>query len=123
MTYKNLKKFLSRNDFINNDFASVAYTQRHLQKMREKYSLTDDEIKTMFEAYREYGYNNYSDSEGTLQAFSKIMNDSSTLDEPMDSGDYLRQVLEDIADDLDNQGRTEEDYIRELKSSANILPD
>lgn len=116
-----IKRYELMTEFINNDYATVAYTQRHLTEMRDKWSLDDDEIKTMFDLYREYGYDNFTDSDGVLASFSKIMNDSKNQDEEMEGGEYLQNVLNSIADELDNMGKSEEDYIAELRRNANIL--
>ena len=113
-----IKRYNLMNDFINNDYATVAYTQRHLEELRNKWSLTDDEVKDMFEAYREFGYNNYSDSEGVLQSFSKIMNDT-----PINANDQISSDDHLISNKLDNKGKTEADYVRELQNRAHIIPD
>lgn len=111
------------NEFINNPFATVAYTQRHLEELRDRWSLTDDEIKDMFSAYREYGYDNFTDSDGILRSFSKIMTDA-----PADENgnrnpiDHLRKVLDTISRDLDNRGKTELDYVNKVKEQAKFLP-
>lgn len=117
-----IKRYELMNEFINNDYASVAYTKRHLEKMRDKWSLSDDKIKDMFTLYREYGYDNFGDSDSVLQSFSKIMGDTESLDESMDAREYLENVLQSIADDLDNQGKSEAEYISALQNAADFLP-
>lgn len=118
-----IKRYNLMNDFINNDFATVAYTQRHLEELRDKWSLTDDEVKDMFEAYREFGYSNYTDSEGVLQSFSKIMSDTPTGENAPTSEEHLRNVLLEISNKLDNHGKSQDDYVLELKNRAHIIPD
>lgn len=118
-----IKRYELMTEFINNDYASVAYTERHLAEMRDKWSLSDDEIKDMFELYREYGYDNFTDSDGVLTSFSKLMNDASTKNPALDPRDYLKTTLESISNDLDNKGMTEDDYISALRKSAKILTD
>lgn len=105
-------------EFINNPYATVEYSKRHLEEMRDKWSLDDEEIKDMFSLYREYGYDNYADSEAVLQSFSKIMGDSPSERDP---SDHLRNVLHSISNELDNKGKAEKDYVDMLKKEAKFL--
>lgn len=101
-------------EFINNKFASAEWTEQHLKELRDKWKITSDEdVKTMFDLYREWGYDNYKDSNSILTAMSSIIEN---YDE-----ETLHSVLEGIADDLDNQGNSEEDYVRELQYNAGFL--
>lgn len=101
-------------EFVNNKYASAEWTEEHLKSLRDRWNITsDDDVKKMFDAYREYGYDNYKDSNSILNAMSTIIED---YDE-----EILHNVLQGIADDLDNQGHTEDDYIKELQYNAGFL--
>lgn len=101
-------------EFVNNKYASAEWTEKHLQSLRDKWHISsDDDVKKMFDAYREFGYDNYKDSNSILTSMASIIED---YDE-----DILHEVLMGIADDLDNQGHTESDYVKELQYNAGFL--
>lgn len=101
-------------EFVNNKYASAEWTEQHLQSLRDRWGISSDaDIKTMFDLYREYGYDNFKDSNSILTSMSNIIEDYDP--------EILENVLQGIADDLDNQGRTEEDYVKELQYNAGFL--
>lgn len=108
------RRYDTLKEFINNKYVSAEWTEQHLKELRDRWNVSSDEdIKTMFDLYREWGYDNYKDSNSILTAMSSIIED---YDE-----EILHNVLMGIADDLDNQGHSEEDYIRELQYNAQFL--
>lgn len=114
-----IRRYEVMNEFVNNYYASAEYTEQHLEDMRNKWNLKSDKaVKQLFDLYREYGYDNFSDSD-VLTSMSKIINDGDR--EADDGTEYLEEVLQDIEDYFAGQGKTEEDYIKELQSRARIL--
>lgn len=114
-----IRRYEVMNEFLNNYYASAEYTEQHLEDMRNKWNLKSDKaVKQLFDLYREYGYDNFSDSD-VLTSMSKIINDGDR--EADDGTEYLENVLQDIEDYFAGQGKTEEDYIKELQSRARIL--
>ena len=114
-----IRRYEVMNEFVNNYYASAEYTEQHLEDMRNKWNLKSDKaVKQLFDLYREYGYDNFSDSD-VLTSMSKIINDGDR--EADDGTEYLENVLQDIEDYFAGQGKTEEDYIKELQSRARIL--
>lgn len=114
-----IRRYEVMNEFVNNYYASAEYTEQHLEDMRTKWNLKSDKaVKQLFDLYREYGYDNFSDSD-VLTSMSKIINDGDR--EANDGAEYLENVLQDIEDYFAGQGKTEEDYIKELQSRARIL--
>ena len=106
--------------FVNNYYASVEYTEKHLAELRDKWNLSDDSlVKNLFDLYREFGYDNFKDSD-SLEYMSKIINDGKRegVDDPTE---YLRNVLMSIEDEFAGEGKTESDYINSLRSQARIL--
>lgn len=119
-----IKRYEVMNEFVNNPYASVEYTKQHLKELSQKWGIeSQDAIKKMFDLYREYGYDNYKDSDGTLTAMSKIISDAEM--DGLNAGEYLENILTDIEDDIalirEEKAITEEDYIKELQSQARIL--
>ena len=119
-----IKRYEIMNEFVNNPYASVEYTKQHLEELSQKWGIqSQDSIKKMFDLYREYGYDNYKDSDGTLTAMSKLVSDAEMGG--MDAGEYLESILMEIEDNIsvDSESKTitEEDYIKELQSHAHIL--
>lgn len=108
------------NEFVTNRYASADYTQQHLSELQEKWGLKNDEsIKRMFDLYREYGYDNYKDSE-TLVYMSKILSDNE--EDPEILEDILWNLEQSMYDDSAGYGApTEQDFINELKAAAGIL--
>ena len=120
-----IKRAEIMNEFVNNYYASAEYTEQHLSDLREKWGISsNDAIKRMFDLYREYGYDNYSDSDKILTSMSKIISDAE-LEDIENPGEFLEQILQDIEDDTSylrqSQAVTEQDYIRNLQSQAGIL--
>ena len=120
-----IKRLAIMNEFVNNPFASAEYTEQHLSELREKWGISsNDAIKKMFDLYREYGYDNYSDSDKILTSMSKIISDAE-IEDIENPGEFLEQILQDIEDDTSylrqTQAVTEQDYINNLQSQAGIL--
>lgn len=112
-------------EFINNKYATADYTAEHLNEMSSKWGIKSEEaMKQMFDLYREYGYQNYTDSDKVLTSMAKIVSDAE-LYEYDDPGQMLEAILQEIDDNMavDAEGRTitQEDYIKELQSQAGIL--
>lgn len=120
-----IRRYEIMNEFVNNYYASAEYTEKHLQELQNKWGIqSNDAIKTMFDLYREYGYDNYKDSDAVLTSMSKIVGDAE-LDGIENPGEYLEQILQDIEDDIATSSTeraiTEQDYINSLRASARIL--
>lgn len=112
-------------EFVNNYYASAEYTEKHLQELQNKWGIQSNEaIKEMFDLYREYGYDNYKDSDAVLTSMSKIVGDAE-LEGIENPGEYLEQILQDIEDDIATSATeraiTDQDYINSLRASARIL--
>lgn len=119
-----IKRYEIMNEFVNNPYASAEYTKQHLEELSQKWGIQSQEsIKKMFDLYREYGYDNYKDSDGTLTAMSKIISDAEM--DGINAGEYLENILTEIEDDIAIKGEsgliTEQEYIKELQSHAHIL--
>ena len=115
-----IRRYEVMNEFVNNYYASVEYTEKHLAELRDKWNLSDDSlVKNLFDLYREFGYDNFKDSD-SLEYMSKIINDGKRegVDDPTE---YLRNVLMSIEDEFAGEGKTESDYINSLRSQARIL--
>lgn len=120
-----IRRLTIMNEFVNNPYASAEYTEQHLSELREKWGISsNDAIKKMFDLYREYGYDNYSDSDKILTSMSKIISDAE-IEDIENPGEFLEQILQDIEDDTSylrqTQSVTEQDYINNLQSQAGIL--
>jgi cell fate (sporulation/competence/biofilm development) regulator YlbF (YheA/YmcA/DUF963 family) len=116
-----INRYEIMNEFVNNYYASAEYTEKHLADLRDKWNIKSDEaIKKMFDLYRDYGYDNYRDSD-VLTSMAKIVNDGDILGEFDNAGEYLENVLQDIEDEFIGEGKTIDDYVKELQSRANIL--
>lgn len=101
-------------EFVNNKYASAEWTEKHLKSLRDKWGVSEDEkIKQLFDLYREYGYDNYKDSNSILTAMSEIIED---YDHEM-----LNNILDTISLSLDNQGKNEDDYVSQLQNGATFL--
>lgn len=119
------KRYAILDEFINNKYATADYTAQHLNEMSAKWGIKSEEaMKQMFDLYREYGYQNYTDSDKVLTSMAKIVSDAE-LYEYDDPGQMLEAILQEIDDNMavDAEGRTitQEDYIKELQSQAGIL--
>ena len=120
-----IRRYEIMNEFVNNYYASAEYTEKHLQELQNKWGIQSNEaIKTMFDLYREYGYDNYKDSDAVLTSMSKIVGDAE-LEGIENPGEYLEQILQDIEDDIATNATeraiTDQDYINSLRASAGIL--
>lgn len=120
-----IRRYEIMNEFVNNYYASAEYTEKHLQELQNKWGIqSNDAIKTMFDLYREYGYDNYKDSDAVLTSMSKIVGDAE-LEGIENPGEYLEQILQDIEDDMATSAAertiTDQDYINSLRASARIL--
>lgn len=120
-----IRRYEVMNEFVNNYYASAEYTEKHLQELQNKWGIQSNEaIKNMFDLYREYGYDNYKDSDAVLTSMSKIVGDAE-LEGIENPGEYLEQILQDIEDDMAvnalERSITDQDYINSLRASARIL--
>lgn len=125
------KKELARrydimNEFINNHYASAEYTREHIDELKTKWGLKSDQsVLSIFDLYREYGYDNYKDSDTILTSMSKILGDAEDDLDIENAGEYLEELLQDIQDELIPESKgdaiTEDDYISALRAKANIL--
>lgn len=120
-----IRRYEVMNEFVNNYYASAEYTEKHLQELQNKWGIQSNEsIKNMFDLYREYGYDNYKDSDAVLTSMSKIIGDAE-LEGIENPGEYLEQILQDIEDDIATNATeraiTDQDYINSLRASARIL--
>lgn len=119
-----IRRYEAMEEFVNNYYASAEYTEQHLQELSEKWGLKDkNNIKSLFDLYREYGYDNYKDSDAVLTSMSKIMSDAEEYGG--DAKNYLETILMDIEDEIavvaENKAITEADYIKSLQENAHIL--
>lgn len=120
-----IRRYEIMNEFVNNYYASAEYTEKHLQELQNKWGIQSNEaIRTMFDLYREYGYDNYKDSDAVLTSMSKIIGDAE-LEGVENPGEYLEQILQDIEDNIATSATekaiTDQDYINSLRASAGIL--
>lgn len=122
-----IRRYETIKEFIENDYASAEYTERHLASMRERLGLNDDEvIKKIFDLYREYGYENYGDSE-VITYMANIVDKYSDFEGgSMEALESLESILQSIEDDMNtnimlNQEVTVNDYIKALKENTTIL--
>lgn len=114
------------NEFVNNYYASAEYTRKHVDELKTKWGLKSDEsVLSIFDLYREYGYDNYKDSDTILTSMSKILGDAEDDLDVENAGEYLEELLQSIEDELipeiKGDAITEDDYIASLREKANIL--
>lgn len=118
------RRYEIMNEFIQNKYASAEYTREHIDELKTKWGLKSDQsVLSIFDLYREYGYDNYKDSDAILTSMSKILGDAEDDLDIENPGEYLEELLQDIEDDLQStqDSLTEDDYISQLRKKANIL--
>lgn len=118
------RRYEIMNEFIQNKYASAEYTREHIDELKTKWGLKSDQsVLSIFDLYREYGYDNYKDSDAILTSMSKILGDAEDDLDIENPGEYLEELLQDIEGDLQStqDGLTEDDYISQLRKKANIL--
>lgn len=75
-------------------YTTAEYTQQQINRMKERHNISEDQVKDMFNLYREYGLDNYvHDSDEIITALSEIENSTNGR---------LDVILEQIQNDLDN---------------------
>lgn len=75
-------------------YTTAEYTQQQINRMRERHNISEDQVKDMFNLYREYGLDNYvHDSDEIITALSEIENSTNGR---------LDVILEQIQNDLDD---------------------
>lgn len=75
-------------------YTTAEYTQQQISRMRERHNISEDQVKDMFNLYREYGLDNYvHDSDEIITALSEIENSTNGR---------LDVILEQIQNDLDD---------------------
>ena len=62
--------------FLNNPFTDRAHASKYIEELKERTGLqNDDDLKNLFDVYREYGYDDYKDdSHKIIQVFSEMLN-------------------------------------------------
>lgn len=62
--------------FLNNPFTDRTHASKYIEDLKERTGIqNDDDLKELFDVYREYGYDDYKDdSDKIIQVFSEMLN-------------------------------------------------
>lgn len=71
-----IERITAMEQFLQNPFTTVEKSQKYLDELKERVDIQDDDmLKTMFDVYRDLGYDDFKDdSDKIIQIFSEMSN-------------------------------------------------
>lgn len=101
-------------NFLRNPYTSVERTEAYVQNLLQQTGLENEEdLKTMFEVYRDFGYDDYKDdSDKIIEIFSEMMNKGYDIRKV---ADFLDKNRENFADQ-----REEINALERISNTADI---
>lgn len=101
-------------NFIRNPYTSVERTEAYVQNLLHQTGLeSEEDLKTMFEVYRDFGYDDYKDdSDKIIEIFSEMMN----------KGYEVRRVAEFLESNRENfiEQKDEIDALETIANKADM---
>lgn len=90
-----IERITAMEQFLQNPFTTVEKSQKYLDELKERVDIQDDDmIKTMFDVYRDLGFDDFKDdSDKIIQIFSEMSNSGVDLNLLRDF--FLKNSFED----------------------------
>lgn len=90
-------------NFLRNPYTTVERTEAYVNNLLQQTGLNSEEdLKTMFEVYRDYGYDDYKDdSDKIIEIFSEMLNKKYDIRKVADFLEKNRDTFVDQANEID----------------------